>query len=48
MEYLSYLRASKVSEPFFQPVVAAVLERINELRERGEERALSACWSSAT
>ena len=48
MEYLSYLRASKVSEPFFQPVAAAVLERINELRERGEERALSACWSSAT
>ena len=34
MEYLSYLRASKVSEPFFQPVVAAVLERLNELRGR--------------
>ena len=34
MEYLSYLRASKVSEPFFQPVVAPVLERLNELRGR--------------
>ena len=38
MEYLSYLRASKVSEPFFQPVVAPVLERLNEWRgRRGRE-----------